>query len=104
MRTALAVSGLVVVCFIEGQAQPRPRILIDASRAAGVWWWTGCSWCERGRRHQGFALTEYLRRKRDLPEQVLEPLVTNLSIVGAVRLRDAVGERQQHVAGLQSRR
>ena len=38
MRTTVAVCLAMALVCVEGQTQPRPRILIDTTKAGGAWW------------------------------------------------------------------
>jgi hypothetical protein len=49
---------------LTGQAQDRPRILIDASRDGGVWWSPQVQNFDARKPHQGKALADFLKSQR----------------------------------------
>jgi hypothetical protein len=61
MRTLLMLSVAAILCALPGQAQQRLRILIDASRDGGGWWFPQAADFDSRKPHQGKALADFLR-------------------------------------------
>ena len=63
VRTLSVLCVAMVVGGLIGQAQDRPRVLIDASRDGGVWWGPQVREFDARKPHQGKALADFLRRE-----------------------------------------